>query len=75
MAQPPTGLAPDRGTAVNPQESIVRLLRDLRTHRRGTATPDLWQVLLILPFPLIVWDVDELRRWNARRRIARDHQF
>ena len=41
----------------------------------GTATPDLWQVLLILPFPLIVWGADELWRWNTRRRIARDQQF
>ena len=39
----------------------------------GTATPDLWQVLLILPFPLLVWGADELWRWNTRRRIAR-HQ-
>jgi len=36
----------------------------------GTATPDLWQVLLILPFPFLVWGVDELWRWNARRRVA-----
>jgi magnesium-transporting ATPase (P-type) len=36
----------------------------------GTATPDLWQVLFILPFPVIVWGVDELWRWNARRRVA-----
>jgi len=41
----------------------------------GTATPDLWQVLLILPFPLLVWGADELWRWNTRRRIARDQQF
>ena len=41
----------------------------------GTATPDLWQVLLILPFPLIVWGADELWRWKARRRIARDQQL
>jgi calcium-translocating P-type ATPase len=34
----------------------------------GTAVPDLWQVLLILPFPLIVWGVDEAWRWNVRRR-------
>ncbi|MHB8273363.1 MAG: cation-translocating P-type ATPase [Dermatophilaceae bacterium] len=37
----------------------------------GTATPDLWQVLLILPFPLLVWGADELWRWNTRRRVAR----
>ncbi len=41
----------------------------------GTATPDLWQVLLILPFPLLVWGADELWRWNMRRRVARDQQF
>jgi calcium-translocating P-type ATPase len=36
----------------------------------GTAVPDLWQVLFILPFPLIVWGIDEAWRWNARRRGA-----
>jgi calcium-translocating P-type ATPase len=36
----------------------------------GTATPDLWQVLFILPFPVIVWGVDELWRWNVRRRVG-----
>jgi calcium-translocating P-type ATPase len=36
----------------------------------GTATPDLWQVLFILPFPVMVWGVDELWRWNTRRRVA-----
>jgi magnesium-transporting ATPase (P-type) len=36
----------------------------------GTATPDLWQVLFILPFPVIVWGVDELWRWKARRQVA-----
>jgi calcium-translocating P-type ATPase len=36
----------------------------------GTATPDLWQVLFILPFPIVVWGVDELWRWNTRRRVA-----
>jgi calcium-translocating P-type ATPase len=34
----------------------------------GTATPELWQVLFILPFPVVVWGIDELWRWNARRR-------
>jgi len=37
----------------------------------GTATPDPWQVLLIMPFPVLVWGADELWRWNTRRRIAR----
>ena len=41
----------------------------------GTVTPDLWQVLVILPFPLVVWGTDELWRWNTRRRVARDQQF
>jgi len=41
----------------------------------GTVAPDLWQVLVILPFPLVVWGADELWRWNARRRVARDQQF
>jgi len=36
----------------------------------GTATPDLWQMLVILPFPLLVWGSDELWRWNMRRRVA-----
>ena len=36
----------------------------------GTATPDLWQVLFILPFPVMVWGVDELWRWNTRRRLG-----
>jgi magnesium-transporting ATPase (P-type) len=33
----------------------------------GTATPEAWQVLVILPFPVLVWGADELWRWNARR--------
>jgi len=40
----------------------------------GTATPDLWQVLFILPFPVLVWGVDELWRWNTRRRVALHQQ-
>ncbi|MEP7088510.1 MAG: cation-transporting P-type ATPase [Nocardioidaceae bacterium] len=31
-----------------------------------TALP-LWQVALVLPFPFVVWGVDEARRWHARR--------
>ncbi|WP_406830610.1 cation-transporting P-type ATPase [Pedococcus sp. KACC 23699] len=34
----------------------------------GTTRPDLWQVVFIAPFPLLVWGADELWRWNARRR-------
>ena len=37
----------------------------------GTTTPDLWQMLFILPFPLMVWGVDELWRGNTRRHVAR----
>ena len=35
VAQPVTGLAPDSVSALDPQESIDRLLRDLRTRRGG----------------------------------------
>jgi len=38
----------------------------------GTVAPDLWQVLVIVPFPLVVWGTDELWRWNTRRRVGRD---
>jgi calcium-translocating P-type ATPase len=31
-----------------------------------TAALSWWQVALVLPFPFIVWGVDELRRWRAR---------
>jgi len=40
----------------------------------GTTTPDLWQVLFILPFPVLVWGADELWRWNTRRRVALHQQ-
>jgi magnesium-transporting ATPase (P-type) len=33
----------------------------------GTATPQLWQVALLVPLPVIVWGVDETWRWLARR--------
>lgn len=36
----------------------------------GTATPELWQVLMVLPFPVLVWGADELWRWSVRRRAA-----
>ncbi|MFY9916167.1 MAG: cation-transporting P-type ATPase [Nocardioidaceae bacterium] len=32
----------------------------------GTSTPELWQVALLVPFPFIVWGVDEL--WRQRLR-------
>ncbi len=34
-----------------------------------TAPLPLWQVALVLPFPFIVWGVDEARRWHARRTL------
>lgn len=37
----------------------------------GTATPQPWQVLMVLPFPVVVWGPDELWRWSRRRRAAR----
>ena len=27
-------------------------------------------LVLLLPFPFIIWGADELRRWRARRRAA-----
>ena len=41
----------------------------------GTAVPELWQVALILPFPVLVWGADELWRWNRRRLLERDQHF
>jgi magnesium-transporting ATPase (P-type) len=34
----------------------------------GTQLPQPWQLALLLPFPVIVWGVDELWRWQIRRR-------
>ena len=34
----------------------------------GTAALPLWAVLMLLPFPFVVWGVDELDRWRRRRR-------
>ncbi len=34
----------------------------------GTATPQPWQLLALLPLPVIVWGTDELWRWTRRRR-------
>ena len=36
----------------------------------GTATPDAWMVLMVAPFPVIVWGADELRRRHVRRKAA-----
>ena len=33
----------------------------------GTASLEPWQLAILLPFPLIVWGSDELRRWALRR--------
>jgi calcium-translocating P-type ATPase len=33
----------------------------------GTSRPTSWQVLALLPLPLLVWGVDERWRWNRRR--------
>jgi magnesium-transporting ATPase (P-type) len=37
----------------------------------GTAALGLDALLFVLPFPLVVWGADELRRWAHRRRAAR----
>jgi calcium-translocating P-type ATPase len=37
----------------------------------GTAALPARDILLVLPFPFIVWGADELRRWVIRRRKAR----
>ncbi|HMI80214.1 MAG TPA: cation-transporting P-type ATPase [Solirubrobacterales bacterium] len=37
----------------------------------GTAALPWYYVLLVVPFPFIVWGADELRRWRARRRAPR----
>jgi len=42
---------------------VVPPLRDVF----GTATPQLWQLALLLPFPVLVWGADELWRAWARR--------
>ena len=34
----------------------------------GTATPTGLQLLILLPYPFIVWGADEMRRWVERRR-------
>jgi calcium-translocating P-type ATPase len=33
----------------------------------GTARPAPWQLLALLPMPVVVWAADELWRWNLRR--------
>ncbi len=35
----------------------------------GTAALPWNYLLLVVPFPFIVWGADELRRWPARRRL------
>ncbi|RDI68282.1 cation-translocating P-type ATPase [Nocardia pseudobrasiliensis] len=36
----------------------------------GTTAPAPWMVALVVPFPVIVWGADELRRWLIRRSTA-----
>ena len=36
----------------------------------GTAPPPARDLLILLPFPFVVWGADELRRWLLRRRDA-----
>jgi magnesium-transporting ATPase (P-type) len=33
-----------------------------------TVAPEWWQVVLLLPLPILVWAADELWRWGRRRR-------
>ena len=37
----------------------------------GTAVPAPWQVLALVPMPVVVWGVDEALRWSVRRRTPR----
>ena len=37
----------------------------------GTAVPEPWQLLALVPMPFIVWGLDELWRWSLRRRARR----
>jgi magnesium-transporting ATPase (P-type) len=39
----------------------------------GTAALSLAQVCLVLPFPLVIWGADEIRRWIQRRRHPQAH--
>jgi len=59
VAQPVTGLAPDTDSAVNPQESIDRLLRDLRTRREGLSDREAAR-------RLVVFGPNELIRRHGR---------
>ena len=38
----------------------------------GTAVPEPWALLALLPLPVCVWGADELWRWHLRRRHAGD---
>ena len=37
----------------------------------GTASPSARQLVILLPYPFVVWGADEIRRWIQRRRHAR----
>ncbi|MDV2475630.1 cation-transporting P-type ATPase [Rhodococcus zopfii] len=34
----------------------------------GTAVPELWQLALLIPLPVLVWGCDEVVRWRIRAR-------
>jgi magnesium-transporting ATPase (P-type) len=34
----------------------------------GTAVPESWEILLLLPFPVLVWGSDEVLKLSLRRR-------
>jgi hypothetical protein len=36
----------------------------------GTTAPAPQDLLILLPFPFVVWGADELRRYAMRRRVA-----
>ncbi|MGY2061914.1 cation transporting ATPase C-terminal domain-containing protein, partial [Nocardia gipuzkoensis] len=37
----------------------------------GTAALEPWMIALVLPFPVLVWGADEIRRWLNRRSAGR----
>lgn len=37
----------------------------------GTAPPERWALLCLLPLPVVVWGADELWRWRRRGRVPR----
>ena len=57
------GASPSRWPS-RPRWSAIPLLQPLF----GTAPPPPWSLALLLPFPVLVWGADELRRAVRRRR-------